>query len=51
MEQSWTLDNDLPSGDLEFWAMRRGLLPERQSGVTRLRLRASRLLRRLRNEG
>jgi hypothetical protein len=28
MEQRWTVDRyDMPSGDLEFWAMRRGKIP------------------------
>ena len=28
MEQRWTVDRyDVPSGDLEFWAMRRGKFP------------------------
>jgi hypothetical protein len=28
MEQRWTVDrNDVPSGDLEFWALRRGKAP------------------------
>jgi hypothetical protein len=28
MEQRWTVDRyDIPSGDLEFWAMRRGKFP------------------------
>jgi hypothetical protein len=28
MEQSWTVDKyDVPSGDLEFWATRRGKMP------------------------
>ena len=28
MEQRWTVDRyDVPSGDLEFWAMRRGKVP------------------------
>jgi hypothetical protein len=28
MEQRWTVDrNDVPSGDLEFWALRRGKVP------------------------
>ncbi len=28
MEQSWTFDRyDVPSGDLEFWAIRRGTFP------------------------
>ena len=28
MEQRWTVDRyDVPSGDLEFWAMRRGRFP------------------------
>ncbi len=28
MEQRWTVDRyDMPSGDLEFWAMRRGKVP------------------------
>lgn len=29
MEQRWTVDrDDVPSGDLEFWAMRRGTFPQ-----------------------
>lgn len=29
MEQSWTVDRyDVPVGDLEFWAIRRGKLPQ-----------------------
>ena len=29
MKQSWTVDKyDVPSGDLEFWATRRGIMPE-----------------------
>ena len=29
MEQSWTVDKyDVPSGDLEFWARRRGLISD-----------------------
>ncbi len=29
MEQSWTVDRyDVPSGDLEFWAIRRGKIPQ-----------------------
>ena len=28
MEQRWTVDRyDVPSGDLEFWALRRGKVP------------------------
>lgn len=28
MEQRWTVDRyDVPSGDLEFWALRRGKIP------------------------
>ena len=28
MEQRWTVDtDDVPSGDLEFWATRRGKMP------------------------
>lgn len=28
MEQRWTVDGyDMPSGDLEFWAIRRGNVP------------------------
>ena len=29
VKQSWTVDKyDVPSGDLEFWATRRGIMPE-----------------------
>ena len=29
MEQRWTVDGyDMPSGDLEFWAIRRGNVPQ-----------------------
>ena len=41
MEQRWTVDRyDVPSGDLEFWAMRRGKVPHAVE-PERLRLRAS----------
>lgn len=33
MEQSWTVDKyDVPSGDLEFWAWRRGLISATRPG-------------------
>jgi len=32
MEQSWTFDRyDVPSGDLEFWAIRRGKFPRAET--------------------
>ncbi len=49
VKQSWTVDKyDVPSGDLEFWARRRGMMPEtanqnpqgfkRRHGIARLAL-------------
>ena len=45
MEQAWTVDKyDVPRGDLEFWATRRGILeesakPERRVGGRELAAR------------
>ncbi len=51
MEQSWTFDKyDMPSGDLEFWAIRRGMVPSRSTGIWRVRHRAGQFLRKLRGE-
>lgn len=37
MEQSWTVDRyDVPVGDLEFWAIRRGKLPLAANGNRRI---------------
>ncbi len=34
VEQAWTMDKyDVPQGDLEFWAMRRGIEPAGRNGA------------------
>ena len=48
MEQAWTVDKyDIPRGDLEFWATRRGMLEPADSALVAESWRGAILMRRL----